>query len=157
MKVFTIILKVLLIILTGVCGVVFNILGAVSMLSTGVAAEKQITGQIIFWLVFSCVCYLPPAFLAGFKKYIIGAFFGFAGMICVLILNEMLGGAGNELYLQLLLITIVSIILAIVGSWDKIRDSVDKREKRKTAEAPSILGGTTKATVQSGKGKKRKK
>lgn len=157
MKILVIILKVILLILTGVCGVVFNVLGAVSMLSTGVAAEKQITGQIIFWLVFSCVCFLTPAFFAGFKKYIIGAGFSFVGMICVIILNEMLGGAGNELYLQLLLITIVSVLLAVFGSWDKIRDGLDRREQRKTAEAPSVLGGTTRAGVNSGNSKKRKK
>lgn len=145
MKVFVIILKVLLLILTGAVAVFFNVLGAVSTLATDVATENQIVPQVIFWLVFTVVCYIPPAFFAMFKKYILGAAFSFAGMICVLILNELIKGTANILYLPLLFITVLSILLAIFGNWDKIHDGMDNREKKKTAAAPSILGGTTKA------------
>lgn len=145
MKILVKILKVLLVIAVGVIAITFNVLGAVSMLSTGDAADKKIVGEIVFWLVFSTVCYVTPAFLVMFKKYILSAAFSFVGMICVFILHEMLGGAASPLYLPLIFITILAILLAIFGNWDKIHEGIDRREAKKSAVAPSVLGGTTKA------------
>lgn len=148
MKILVKILKILLVIAVGVIAITFNVLGAVSMLSTGDAADKKILGEIIFWLVFSVVCYVTPAFLVMFKKYVLSAVFSFAGMICVFILHEMLGGAASPLYLPLIFITILAILLAIFGNWDKIHEGIDRREAKKNAVAPSVLGGMTKATAE---------
>lgn len=145
MKILVKVLKVLLVIAVGVIAITFNVLGAVSMLSTGDAADKKIVGEIVFWLVFSIVCYVTPAFLVMFKKYVLSAAFSFVGMICVFVLHEMLGGAASPLYLPLIFITILAILLAIFGNWDKIHEGIDKREAKKSAVAPSVLGGTTKA------------
>ena len=145
MKILVKVLKVLLVIAVGVIAITFNVLGAVSMLSTGDAADKKIVGEIVFWLVFSTVCYVTPAFLVMFKKYVLSAAFSFVGMICVFVLHEMLGGAASPLYLPLIFITILAILLAIFGNWDKIHEGIDKREAKKSAVAPSVLGGTTKA------------
>ncbi len=148
MKILVKVLKVLLVISVGVIALTFNVLGAVSMLSTGDAADKKIIGEIIFWLVFSVVCYVTPAFLVMFKKYILSAVFSFVGMICVFILHEMLSGAASPLYLPLIFITIFAILLAIFGNWNKIHEGIDKREAKKNAVAPSVLGGTTKSMVE---------
>ncbi len=145
MKILVIILKVLILIATGVCGIVFNLFGSISMLTMGQAEDYGIVPQITFWHIFTIICYIIPTFLMMFKEYIVSAAMSFAGMICVLVLNELLSGAGNELYLQLLIITILMIILAIFGSWDKIHSAIDNRHAKQTAAAPSVLGGTTKA------------
>lgn len=158
MKILVKILKILLVISVGVIAITFNVLGAISMLSTGDAADKKIVGEIVFWLVFSTVCYVTPAFLVMFKKYILSAAFSFAGMICVFILHEMLGGAASPLYLPLIFITILAILLAIFGNWNRIHEGIDKREAKKNAVAPSVLGGTTKAAAEPKKsGKKIKR
>lgn len=145
MKAFVVILKVLLLIATGTAAVFLNFFGAISMLVTGTADEKQLTGIIIYWLIITVVFYIAPTFVAMLKKYIAAAAMNFAGMICVLVLYEMLKGTASELYLWMLLINVISILLAICGNWDKIHEQADAREKKKTAAAPSILGGTTKA------------
>ena len=147
MKILVIILKILILIATGVCSIVFNLLGSISMLATGQAEEYKILGEVVFWLVFTVVCYIVPAFIIMFKKYIIPAVMSFCGMICVLVLHGMLSGAGKELYLQLLIVTILTIVLAIIAEWNKLIAKADERYKKKTAEAPSILGGTTKADI----------
>ncbi|MBP3921947.1 MAG: hypothetical protein J6D27_03170 [Ruminiclostridium sp.] len=158
MKILVKILKILLVISVGVIAITFNVLGAISMLSTGDAADKKIVGEIVFWLVFSTVCYVTPAFLVMFKKYILSAAFSFAGMICVFILHEMLGGAASPLYLPLIFITILAILLAIFGNWNRIHEGIDRREAKKNAVAPSVLGGTTKAVAEPKKsGKKNKR
>lgn len=64
-------------------------------------------------------------------------------MICVLILHEMLPGDPGYLYMPLLIITVLGILLAIFGNWDKIHGNIEKREKEKNKAAPSVLGGTT--------------
>lgn len=143
MKYFVIFLKVLLVIATGVCALVFNILGCVSLIATGQAEEIEIMPIVIYWLIFSIVCFLPPVFLAMFKKYVIGGIFGGVGLICVIVLNSILNSVASGLYLQLVLISAISILLAIFGNWDKITDSFDERERRKREKAPSILGGMT--------------
>lgn len=157
MKILVKILKILLVVAVGVIALTFNVLGAVSMLSTGDAADKKIVGEIVFWLVFSLVCYVTPAFLVMFKKYILSAAFSFVGMICVFVLHEMLGGAASPLYLPLIFITILVILLAIFGNWNKIHEGIDKREAKKNAVAPSVLGGTTKSMVEQKKKGKNKK
>ena len=43
----------------------------------------------------------------------------------------------------LLIITVLGILLAIFGNWDKIHGNIEKREKEKNKAAPSVLGGTT--------------
>ena len=148
MKILVKVLKILLIIAVGVIAITFNVLGAVSTLCTGDAADKKIVGEIVFWLVSSAVCYVTPAFLVMFKKYILSAVFSFAGLICVLVLYEMLGGAGSPLYLPLMLITILAVLLAIFGNWDKIHEGIDNREAKKNAVAPSVLGGTIQARAE---------
>ena len=145
MKIFVFVLKILLMIATGACAIFFNVFGSISMLATGQAEEYGISGQVIFWMVMTIVLYIVPAFLVMFKKYIIAAGMTFVGMICVFVLHEMLSGAGRELYLQLLFITLLAILIAIFGNWDKIHDGIDRREEKKRAVAPSILGGTTQA------------
>ncbi len=144
-KIIVIILKVLMFIATGVCAVVFNLLGSVSVLATGQAEEMGITGIVIFWLLFTVICYITPVFLVMFKKYVISAVLSVCGMICVLVLNEILKNTASELYLQLLIITIIAILIAVFGNWDKLHEHSEKREKEKNRAAPSILGGTAKS------------
>lgn len=64
-------------------------------------------------------------------------------MICVLILHELLPGDPGYLYMPLLIITVLGILLAIFGNWDRIHGNIEKREKEKNKAAPSVLGGTT--------------
>ncbi|MBQ2799343.1 MAG: hypothetical protein IJF09_08145 [Ruminiclostridium sp.] len=148
MKILVKILKILLVIAVGVIAITFNVLGAVSTLCSEGPILADKTGDIIFWLVLSVICFVPPAFLVMFKKYILSAAFSFVGMICVFVLNERLEGMGSPLYLPLIFITILAILLAIFGNWDKIHEGIDKREAKKNAVAPSVLGGTTKATAE---------
>ncbi|MBE6879651.1 MAG: hypothetical protein E7490_02295 [Ruminococcaceae bacterium] len=148
MKILVKVLKVLLVISVGVIALTFNVLGAISTLCSEGPILADKTGDIIFWLVLSAVCYVPPAFLVMFKKYILSATFTFVGMICVFVLHERLDGTGAPLYLPLILITILAILLAIFGNWNKIYEGIDKREAKKNAVAPSVLGGTTKSMVE---------
>lgn len=148
MKILVKILKILLVIAVGVIAITFNVLGAVSTLCSEGPILADKTGDIIFWLVLSVICFVPPAFLVMFKKYILSAAFSFVGMICVFVLNERLEGMGSPLYLPLIFITILAILLAIFGNWDKIHEGIDRREAKKNAVAPSVLGGTTKATAE---------
>lgn len=145
MKIFVKLLKILIIIAVGVIAITFNVLGAISTLCTGDAAYYGIVGEVVFWLVFSVVCYVTPAFLVMFKKYILSAAFSFVGMICVFVLHEMLGGVAAPLYLPLLFITVLAVLLAIFGNWNKIHEGMDKREAKKNAVAPSVLGGMAKS------------
>lgn len=55
----------------------------------------------------------------------------------------MLPGDPGYLYMPLLIITVLGILLAIFGNWDKIHGNIEKREKEKNKAAPSVLGGTT--------------
>lgn len=77
------------------------------------------------------------------EKYLICGALTFVGLICVLILHEMLPGDPGYLYMPLLIITVLGILLAIFGNWDKIHGNIKKREKEKNKAAPSVLGGTT--------------
>ena len=158
MKIFVKVLKILLVIAVGVIAITFNVLGAISTLCSEGQILADKSGDIIFWLVLSVVCYVPPAFLVMFKKYILSAAFSFIGMICVFVLYDRLNGMGAPLYLPLLIITILAILLAIFGNWNKIHEGLDQREAKKNAAAPSVLGGTTKAMVeQKKKGNNKKK
>ena len=133
MKVFVIILKVLMMIATGVIAVVLNILGLISLITNQTTDVSSIIGILIFWI----------SFFAMLKKYFICGTLTFVGLICVLILHEMLPGDPGYLYMPLLIITVLGILLAIFGNWDKIHGNIEKREKEKNKAAPSVLGGTT--------------
>ena len=100
-------------------------------------------GILIFWMSFTVICYIVPVFFAMLKKYLICGALTFVGLICVLILHEMLPGDPGYLYMPLLIITVLGILLAIFGNWDKIHGNIEKREKEKNKAAPSVLGGTT--------------
>ena len=136
MKVFVIILKVLMMIATGVIAVVLNILGLISLITTQTTDVSSIIGILIFWMSFTVICYIVPVFFAMLKKYFICGGLTFVGLICVLILHEMLPGDPGYLYMPLLIITVLGILLAIHGN-------IEKREKEKNKAAPSVLGGTT--------------
>ena len=143
MKVFVIILKVLMMRATGVIAVVLNILGLISLITTQTTDVSSIMGILIFWMSFTVICYIVPVFFAMLKKYFICGALTFVGLICVLILHEMLPGDHGYLYMPLLIITVLGILLAIFGNWDKIHGNIEKREKEKNKAAPSVLGGTT--------------
>ncbi|MCH5323682.1 MAG: hypothetical protein J1E39_00570 [Eubacterium sp.] len=163
MKAFVIVLKILLMIATGAIAIVFNIFGGLSTFVSGVAQTNGIEGYIIFWIIFTALLYVVPTFLVMLKKYVIAAAMSFGGMICVFILHELLQGTARELYLPMLVITVLNILIAIFGNWNKIHEGLDEREKRKNAAAPSILGGTTapaepqKKSSKSSSGKNKKK
>ena len=144
MKIFVNILKVLLFLATGIIAVVFNVIGVIVEITTEYSQLGKIMGILIFWLIFTVICYIAPVFFAMFKKYFICGALTFCGMICVFILNEMLPGGPSYLYMPLLFITLIGILLAIFGNWDKIHGTIEKREKEKNKAAPSILGGTAK-------------
>ncbi len=156
MKILVIILKVLILIATGVIAIVFNVFGAISMLSQGLAEDMKIVPQVVFWLIISIVCYIAPTFLIMLKEYKISAGISLVGFVCVLVLHELFSngktsGIGKELYLPLLLITILVVLLAIFANWDNIHGKLDDRQAKKTAVAPSILGGTTGGNTSNGK------
>ncbi len=159
MKIFVLVLKILLMIATGAIAIVFNVFGAISTMSTGVAENNDITGYVIFWMSFTIVLFVVPTFLVMLRKYVIAASMSVAGMICIFVLHELIHGAARELYLPMLLITVFDVLIAIFGNWDKIHASIDERERRKNAVAPSVLGGTTAETASekrsSGKNKRR--
>ena len=136
MKIFVIVLKVLMMLATGVIAVVLNILGLISLITTETTDVSSIMGILIFWMSFTVICYM-------LKKYFICGALTFVGLICVLILHEMLPGDPGYLYMPLLIITVLGILLAIFGNWDKIHGNIEKREKEKNKAAPSVLGGTT--------------
>ena len=115
MKIFVIILKVLMMIATGVIAVVLNILGLISLITTETTDVSSIMGILIFWMVFTVICYIVPVFFAMLKKYFICGGLTFAGMICVLVLHELLPGDPGYLYMPLLIITILGILLAALG------------------------------------------
>ena len=144
MKIFVNILKVLLFLATGIIAVVFNVIGVIVEITTEYSQLGKIMGLLIFWLIFTVICYIAPVFFAMFKKYFICGALTFCGMICVFILHEMLPGGPSYLYMPLLFITLIGILLAIFGNWDKIHGTIEKREKEKNKAAPSILGGTAK-------------
>ena len=48
----------------------------------------------------------------------------------------MLPGDPGYLYMPLLIITVLGILLAIFGNWDKIHGNIEKREKEKNKAAP---------------------
>lgn len=100
-------------------------------------------GILIFWMIFTVICYIVPVFFAMLKKYFICGGLTLAGMICVLVLHELLPGDPGYLYMPLLIITVLGILLAIFGNWDRIHGNIEKREKEKNKAAPSVLGGTT--------------
>ena len=102
MKIFVIILKVLMMIATGVIAVVLNILGLISLITTETTDVSSIMGILIFWMVFTVICYIVPVFFAMLKKYFICGGLTFAGMICVLVLHELLPGDPGYLYMPLL-------------------------------------------------------
>ena len=124
MKIFVIVLKVLMMLATGVIAVVLNILGLISLITTETTDVSSIMGILIFWMSFTVICYIVPVFFAMLKKY----------FIC---------GDPGYLYMPLLIITVLGILLAIFGNWDKIHGNIEKREKEKNKAAPSVLGGTT--------------
>ena len=144
MKIFVNILKVLLFLATGIIAVVFNVIGVIVEITTEYSQLGKIMGILIFWLIFTVICYIAPVFFAMFKKYFICGALTFCGMICLFILHEMLPGGPSYLYMPLLFITLIGILLAIFGNWDKIHGTIEKREKEKNKAAPSILGGTAK-------------
>ena len=88
MKVFVIILKVLMMIATGVIAVVLNILGLISLITTQTTDVSSIMGILIFWMSFTVICYIVPVFFAMLKKYFICGALTFVGLICVLILTK---------------------------------------------------------------------
>ena len=144
MKIFVNILKVLLFLATGIIAVVFNVIGVIVEITTEYSQLGKIMVILIFWLIFTVICYIAPVFFAMFKKYFICGALTFCGMICVFILHEMLPGGPSYLYMPLLFITLLGILLAIFGNWDKIHGTIEKREKEKNKAAPSILEGTAK-------------
>ncbi len=155
MKIFVTVLKILLMIATGAIAIVINFFGCISLLSGGLAEEKGIVGYVIFWFIVTIVLFIAPTFLVMLKKYIIAASMSFAGMICLFVLHELLSGTARELYLPMLVITVINILIAIFGNWDKIHEGIDKREKQKNAASPSILGGVTRESVSPAKKKRR--
>ncbi len=157
MKIFVNVLKVILMVATGAVAIAFNVCGGISAFFTGVAQINGIEGYVIFWIALTVVFFVIPTFLVMLKKYIIAAAMSFVGMICVFILHELLRGTARELYLPMLVITVLDILIAIFGNWDRIHEGMDEREKRKNAEAPSVLGGTVSAQSSGGKDKKSKK
>ena len=57
MKIFVIVLKVLMMIATGVIAVVLNILGLISLITTETTDVSSIMGILIFWMSFTVICY----------------------------------------------------------------------------------------------------
>ena len=86
MKIFVIVLKVLMMIATGVIAVVLNVLGLISLITTETTDVSSIMGILIFWMSFTVICYIVPVFFAMLKKYLICGALTFVGLICVLIL-----------------------------------------------------------------------
>lgn len=68
MKIFVIILKVLMMIATGVIAVVLNILGLISLITTETTDVSSIMGILIFWMSFTVICYIMPVFFAMLKN-----------------------------------------------------------------------------------------
>lgn len=68
MKVFVIILKVLMMIATGVIAVVLNILGLISLITTQTTDVSSIMGILIFWISFTVICYIVPVFFCYAEK-----------------------------------------------------------------------------------------
>lgn len=73
MKVFVIILKVLMMIATGVIAVVLNILGLISLITTQTTDVSSIMGILIFWISFTVICYIVPVFFAMLKNILSAA------------------------------------------------------------------------------------
>ena len=138
MKIFVIVLKVLMMIATGVIAVVLNILGLISLITTETTDVSSIMGILIFWMSFTVICYILPVFFAMLKKYFICGALTFVGLICVLILHEMLPGDPGYLYMPLLIITVLGILLAIFGNWIRYTE-ISKSVKRKRTRRPPLF------------------
>lgn len=70
------------------------------------------------------------------EKYLICGALTFVGLICVLILHEMLPGDPGYLYMPLLIITVLGILLAIFGNWDKIHGNIKSVKRKRTRQPP---------------------
>lgn len=73
MKIFVIVLKVLMMIATGVIAVVLNILGLISLITTENTDVSSIMGILIFWMSFTVICYIVPVFFAMLKNILSAA------------------------------------------------------------------------------------
>lgn len=162
MKIFITVLKVLLMLLTGAVAIFLGIFGALSVIMTSqessTASDRYVTLGIC-WMAISVIFYIVPTFLVIFKKYKIAGAMSIAGMIGLFIMyGTMYDLGGYQLYLPLIFNTIVTVLIAFFGNWDNIHQKMLANEMAKKAEAPSVLGGTTKFNPDAfNEGKKSKK
>lgn len=151
MSALKIVLKVIMVIMTSIWGVIAGIVFPVAILTMGedlVAADIANHHVIVVWLVTAIVGYLFPCAIALGKKYKIAAGMSVAGLVGALYVyaqfaelykNTSGSNGPTELYLPLVLITILHIVIALLENLDSFKAYLEKSKAEKDAPAPSIL------------------
>ena len=165
-KVFSIIIKILILILTTIWGVLFGIFAPLSIMFGDIVREEIATSPIIVvWLINSAVCYVGGTVLVMLNCTKIAAIVHTIGLIVTLyihtafsqLLTSLNGGVLPVMYMPIIFVSILSIILMVITNWNSWMKKAEERNAAKYDEAPSILGGTYKTDEKPKNPKKSKK
>lgn len=152
MKVFSLILKIILLILAAIWGIGCGILFPAVILASGgeiIAPELAADPVIIVWLVTAAAGFVLPAVLTVcrfYKTASVLSLLGFGGILYVyarfaVLYADSKGTNGpTELYLPCIFITILILCITAVENRGRIRAFLDRRTAEEEKPAPSIFG-----------------
>ena len=168
MKIAIRVLKVLILVMTSICGIIFGIFAPLSIMLTD-TVDPAISQHYIIkvWLINSVVCYIGGTVLLMLNLYKTAGCFHIAGMIVSIYIYAVFQGlyegqtASNPagLYMPVIFITILTLVVVFLANKKKIEELLSKSKSKEYEAAPSVLSGTYQYKEQgsgkkSGKGKK---
>lgn len=151
MKVLSLILKIIETGMTCIWGVFFGIVFPVCILCFGneiMAEDIANSPVIVVWLIVSAVGYVLPAALIICRRTKTAAVMSVLGFVGLMVVSSMFaelykyteGSSGpTDLYLPLIIVTILDIFIAVIDNIGLIKAKFEKSRNEKEQTAPSIL------------------
>lgn len=148
MNVYRVIMKVALILLSGVFGVFFGVLAPLFLMSG--AVQPEFAEQAVFrvWLVMAIVGYFIPTVLSMLKFYKTAGVFSVIGTVLALIVHseiEAMRAVNNAastafMYLPQIFVTILLLIYVVLDNYPRVDKYFhEKKLREQNAQAPSVL------------------
>ena len=151
MKIAIRILKVLILIMTSVCGIIFGIFAPLSIMFNDIVDAAISEHYIIkVWLINSVVCYITGTVLLMLNMYKTASCFHLAGLAVSIFIYAVFQGlyegqdAANPagLYMPIIFVTFLTLITAFLANKKKIEALLSVRKNKEYEAAPSVLSGT---------------
>lgn len=151
MKIAINILKVLEIIMTAIWGIVFGIFTPLALMTGDIVPDEIADHYILWvWIINSGLCYFVGTLIVMLKCYRTALCFHTAGLVGSLVIygtfQSLYEGIEAQnpsvLYMPIIFVTFLTLGIAVMGNFDKIRERLGEVKEKKYEAAPSVLGGS---------------